>query len=285
MSAAEWRQVNDVRAQLRLAQRLWMCPLCYIRSINGTAWRQQQCSDCLGRPIPMRLTPRRMRLIACGLCRFLGDELTGAPAHRALEVAERFADGEVAVRELDEAHRQATAPAARAATLRDAWQAVTTTLEEVLARLTAVHEARLTGDLHAELTQVLVTSEAQCGHLGRGAVKAARKHLESRIRQHFAELQARAVAAEGRALTEVMRDVLGDPFDRVRIHPCWLEAEEGRVLQVAGSIYEEGRFEEMPVLADALQDAGCTDERLLEHCLEDRHYRGCWLLDAILEWE
>ena len=51
---------------------------------------------------------------------------------------------------------------------------------------------------------------------------------------------------------------------------------------VAGDIYESARFDEMPVLADALQDAGCTDARLIDHCLEDRHYRGCWLLGAIL---
>jgi hypothetical protein len=282
MSAAEWREVSDVRSALRLAGRLWMCEVCCQRNCSGSPWRQEDCWACLGRPRSPFLTPRKLRLIACGICRFLGDELTGAPALRTVEMAERFADGLASPAQLASAHGSATAPAAQAATLPNAWIAANRAVDLALARLATLHQARMAGDLHAELTQVLVTAEATWGHLGNAAVKSMRKSRERRIRQHFAEMQSRATSEDAQAMTEVLRDLLGDPFERVRFPSACLEADGGRVRQVAQAIYEAGRFDEMPVLADALQDAGCSDARLLDHCLEDGHYRGCWLIDLLL---
>ena len=52
---------------------------------------------------------------------------------------------------------------------------------------------------------------------------------------------------------------------------------------LASGIYEECAFDRLPILADALQDAGCEDEEILTHCrVEIAHTRGCWVLDAIL---
>jgi hypothetical protein len=282
MSAEEWHGAIDVRSQLRVMARLWLCYRCY----NGAAlgWRRlpNGCPACEGSPREQPLTPRKQRLIACGVCRFLGDELTGEPAWYAVEVAEQFADGQSSPAELAQAHRAATAPAARAATQPMAWDAASGAVDLALARLTTVREARLATELHAELTHVLASAEAACGHLGRSAVKAARKHGERQVREHFGQLLSRGGTEDARAMAEVPRDLLGDPYEPVRLDPAWLLADGSRVRQVAMAIYETGRFDEMPILADALQDAGCTDPRLLDHCLQDRHYRGCWLLDAVL---
>ena len=92
----------------------------------------------------------------------------------------------------------------------------------------------------------------------------------------------KARAADSRGLCAVPFDVLGDPFAPVRIDPAWLEADGGRVRQVAAGIEAEGCYDEMAVLGDVLQDAGCADARLLEHCSQARHWRGCWLIDALL---
>jgi hypothetical protein len=59
-------------------------------------------------------------------------------------------------------------------------------------------------------------------------------------------------------------------------------------LSLARGIYYDRAFDRMPILADALMDAGCEDERVIGHCRgESNHYRGCWVLDLILDgqWE
>jgi len=54
------------------------------------------------------------------------------------------------------------------------------------------------------------------------------------------------------------------------------------VARLARAIYEEGRCGDLPILADALEDAGCTDADILEHCRSaGPHVRGCWLLDLL----
>jgi hypothetical protein len=56
------------------------------------------------------------------------------------------------------------------------------------------------------------------------------------------------------------------------------------VPRLARGLYEEGRFADLPVLADALEEAGCADERLLGHCRSGgAHVRGCWVLDLLLD--
>jgi hypothetical protein len=71
----------------------------------------------------------------------------------------------------------------------------------------------------------------------------------------------------------------------VQVPHSWLAANDWAALALARGIYKEGAFERMPVLGDALEDAGCEDEALLTHCREKklrRHVRGCWTLDALL---
>jgi hypothetical protein len=88
---------------------------------------------------------------------------------------------------------------------------------------------------------------------------------------------------ERRAQCDLLRDAFGNPFQPVALNPAWLCWHDGCVVSMARAIYEERRFEEMPILADALEEAGCDDEEILWHCREEpEHARGCWLLDAIL---
>jgi hypothetical protein len=66
------------------------------------------------------------------------------------------------------------------------------------------------------------------------------------------------------------------------IPPAWL-AWGGLVPTLARAIREERRFQDLPVLADALEDAGCTDADILGHCRAGGpHLRGCWVLDLLL---
>ena len=71
----------------------------------------------------------------------------------------------------------------------------------------------------------------------------------------------------------------------MRLAPLLL-GDIGDVLPVrdlARAIYDDKSFADMPVLGDALEDAGCDDEEALDHCRNHPlHARGCWVLDAIL---
>jgi hypothetical protein len=63
----------------------------------------------------------------------------------------------------------------------------------------------------------------------------------------------------------------------------WLAWNDGTVRRIAQGIYEEGAFGRLPILADALLDAGCDDEELIAHCRQPGpHVRGCWAVDLIL---
>jgi hypothetical protein len=83
------------------------------------------------------------------------------------------------------------------------------------------------------------------------------------------------------------REVFGPlPFRPVPILPCWLAWEGGTVPGLARAVYEEGGFDGLPVLADALEEAGCADEALLTHLREPGlHARGCWAVDLLLSRE
>src|SRR5262249_59559505 len=76
------------------------------------------------------------------------------------------------------------------------------------------------------------------------------------------------------------RCVFGNP-SRPPLEPPWARAETVR--QMAEVIADEGRFADLPILADALEDAGCSDEDVLMHCRGGGpHGRGCWVLDVVL---
>jgi hypothetical protein len=83
----------------------------------------------------------------------------------------------------------------------------------------------------------------------------------------------------------MLRDIFGNPFRQVSIDPRWLTSS---VVDLARSIYEgdlrqAGGYMALPILADALMDAGCDSEELLSHLRSDGpHVRGCWAVDLIL---
>ena len=80
--------------------------------------------------------------------------------------------------------------------------------------------------------------------------------------------------------TRAVRCIFGNPFRTAAIDPSWLTSD---VQTLATSIYQERVFDRIPILADALQDAGCDHEDILNHCRQaGEHVRGCWVVDLIL---
>lgn len=86
------------------------------------------------------------------------------------------------------------------------------------------------------------------------------------------------------ALADLLRCVSGRPFrPPLTINPAWLDWNEGTVRKLATLLDEDRTFEWLPILADALEEAGCADDEVLQHCRgPGPHVRGCWVIDLIL---
>jgi hypothetical protein len=82
----------------------------------------------------------------------------------------------------------------------------------------------------------------------------------------------------------LLREMCGQPFRGPRpVDRAVLAWNDGTVRRIAWGIYQDGAFDWLPILHDALLDAGCDDDELLEHLRDDGpHVRGCWALDVLL---
>ncbi len=88
---------------------------------------------------------------------------------------------------------------------------------------------------------------------------------------------------ESQVQLSLLREILG-PWPRPAIQLRWLQSHERAVVHLATQIVTHREFELMPVLADALEDAGCAEEAILAHCRQSQpHCLGCWVLEAVLD--
>jgi hypothetical protein len=86
--------------------------------------------------------------------------------------------------------------------------------------------------------------------------------------------------AERRTQSRLLRDIFGNPFRPVSFSPEW---RTDTAVSLARQMYESRDFSAMPILADALQDAGCDSAEILGHCRgAGPHVRGCWVVDVVL---
>ena len=79
---------------------------------------------------------------------------------------------------------------------------------------------------------------------------------------------------------KLIRDIFGNPFRPIVANPAWLTPT---AVAIATAIYADRAFDRMPILADALEEAGCTNADVLLHCRSGGpHVRGCWVVDLLL---
>jgi carbon storage regulator CsrA len=70
-----------------------------------------------------------------------------------------------------------------------------------------------------------------------------------------------------------------------QLDPSWLAWNGGTVPKLARAIHDERDWERLPILADALEDAGCSDEIILAHCRapgSHSHVLSCWAVELVL---
>jgi hypothetical protein len=231
-----------------------------------------------------KASDRKLRLFACACCRRVWHLLTDERSRQAVETAERFAESSVTAKDLGKARAladrvrsarhdlstQAWESAARAAFLAAAEDFTTT---GTLAVWSSRHAAGMEGA--DKVWQSAVEAAHAAGVEGRAATQQA----------NFAALDATSVANAREEAVEatLLRDLFGTPFRAAALDPAWLAWNDGTVAKLAAAIYDARRFADLPILADALEDAGCTDAAILAHCREPgEHVRGCWVVDLLL---
>jgi hypothetical protein len=266
MTEAEWLAATDPRRMLCCVQR--------------RGWFRQAFAGTLARGWitvrPPRATERQTRLLACACCRQLMLVMT-EDSRRAVEVAERYADGIVARPEFDHAMEEArlTLSALR-------WR------DPSYSR--AYHQRNNPPDGAWELAAQAAVEA--CRFPGNALTTASRAERAAEVIWGGAEKWRRAHEFAGPVTHETLiRDIFGNPFrpaldcGMARTSPYW-----GLAVRLSQAAYEERRLPDgtldptrLALLADALEDAGCTDVELLGHVRgPGPHVRGCWALDLVL---
>jgi hypothetical protein len=236
---------------------------------------------------------RKLRLFACACCRRIWHLLTDERSRKAVEVTERFADREATQEELAAAADRAAAGAADAeAAYNDAGEmANCAAAEAAMYHLgddwtKSFDEAASEASGAAAARAATQAADAETANWAAAqAVDAADAGAAARATEAAARTtRAAAKAAEQQAQADLLRDIFSNPFrPSPPVPPTVLAWNDGTVRRMAEGIYKERAFDRMPILADALEDAGCANEDLLSHCRsEGPHVRGCWAVDLLL---
>jgi hypothetical protein len=221
-------------------------------------------------PLPMliflrrKASQRKFRLYAVGCCRPILQLMPDECCRQAVAIAERFADGMATAQALREAAEAAfesseenSVATGRRSFAEEQGIYFAARAASYAAHPTAAEAARCAART-LYLAVVGVAGDLVTGMAARQAASAAVRHYRIRL----------------------IHDVFGNPFRPVKLDPAWLTRQVKRLAQ---AIYDDHRFEDMPVLGDALEEAGCTDEDLLNHCRQPgEHVRGCWVVDLVL---
>lgn len=217
-----------------------------------------------------RVSPRKLRLFATACCARISHLLTDARSRRAVQVAARFADGEAAeaerlaayldaVQVVEEAdHQQRNAPGPTTMAL----------LQAAIAACNTVAPFRSAADL-----STVATAAAR-------ARRAALFAPTFGITPHDPGLSLSVSDSERAAQACLLRDLIGPLHPPGSLRP-W---QTPLVVAIARACYHDRDFRSLTVLADALEDAGCTFPVILAHCRQESdHVRGCWVLDLLLD--
>ena len=207
---------------------------------------------------------RKCRLLAAALCRHVLPLVGPECAHRAIDIVEAYAD------------RRATAGEMRAACERasDAYctfpNPAPVNTEAPLAFKAASIALQSTMFASSEFGHYLVSC---CICTEKACVRRWMLHARpDEVRPPYTVLMSWQLT--------LVRDIFGNPFRPSAFSPAW---RTETVVALASAIYAERAFDQLQVLADVLEEAGCEDADMLAHCRGDGpHVRGCWVVDKVL---
>ena len=219
---------------------------------------------------------RKLLLFAAACCRRVWGLMTDERSRRLVEVAERHTDGlandEALAAAGAEGHRAWSEACARFGTFAHPFEPPPEELPGAWALRNSACGAKELGR---------AVSTAQPGQYGRSVAHAAARECARAVLADYEK------SPERPAQCALLRDIFGNPFRPASLQPAWLAPT---VTSLAAAAYEEralpsGELDpaRLSALADALEDAGCTDTALLGHLrAAGPHVRGCWALDLVL---
>ncbi len=194
---------------------------------------------------------RKRRLLLCACSRRLLNSLADTRFKHAIDATEEYADQRVTWEELKTNARRAAIEARNA--------------------LTA---SRPGGRIHDAAVAVVATTAK---FMYWDVLTSARLALANTQGRYEQEVER----TEEMAQVQLLRDIFGNPFRPVTFSSSW---RTSTAISLARGMYESRDFSAMPILADALQDAGCDNDDILTHCRNPKqvHVRGCWVIDLVL---
>ena len=203
---------------------------------------------------------RKLRLYACACCRHIWHLVEDLPNQQAVEVAERYADGNATDEEKALANDNVVSADDDGEEPdpddNQAW---------------AVYEAQT-----AVWQCLSLTTLETCKRVPTSAASA----VADAAGKHSSELWRSALGKEVAEQAKMLHDIFGNPFVHISFDSTWLTP---KVVTLAQQIYDGRAFERLPILADSLEVAGCENADILEHCRgPSPHVRGCWVVDAVL---
>lgn len=206
-----------------------------------------------------RVSWRKLRLFACACCRHVGQWLTDETIRNALNRAELYAEGRIKAGTAQTWYKKSCAvrdSLPKAQDFRPEWLACHAVAEAVIGEPYSAY-------LHTHKSVVHAITRANGAESGSAPWRL--------------EMERGSVG-----LVWLLRDIVGNPFHVPHANPDWLSLQRSTVSKLAGAIYEDRTFDRLPLLADALEDAGCTDPDILAHCRgPGPHVRGCWVIDLL----
>lgn len=243
-------------------------------SLRGKATKRKlqlfavSCCQRIWARIPDAEVMRGYRfLVQCGAEDF-SDHVTADCGRSGVDIAERYADGKASEQDLENARE-------------------------------AAHQLTFVSEYHA------ATPNAGIGQgdtdFGFMAIGSAASALESACdsdadRVEYAASESALASAylkcgkddripppdtlEFEYQANLLRDIVGNPSRPVTFDPTW---RSDTVVALAEAIYADRAFDRLPILADALEEAGCDHSDVLAHCRgPGPHVRGCWVVDLVL---
>jgi hypothetical protein len=194
-----------------------------------------------------KVSDRKLRLFVIAHVRRVWGDYKSSATHeawRAIEVAERYADKVASYKELQAAH----------------------------------HAVLVTPESDDLSIHFLNTSAgaATSAKVGKAFADATASDYAARITPHASPI----IDADRAERCRLVRDIFGNPFRPVTVAAS---SRSGPVLNLAKAIYANRAFDRLPELANVLEQAGCANQEILDHCRQPGpHVRGCWVVDLVL---
>ena len=214
---------------------------------------------------------RKLRLLGCAAARGVWPALPTDGFRAAVVKAEKHADTEI--------RRTALQAAAAATADRRPDTLIGFLIEPVQTVLSLIGLATPDWTRHQEAENLVrAVAATTVGHRQAvAALRAAARLAVAAAGDRWNEGVFRRAEADQ---CDLVRDLFGDPFRPVAFDPRWRTAA---ALGLARAAHADGAFDRLPILADALEEAGCEDAVVLAHCRGGGpHARGCWVVDGLL---